>query len=104
MAMPVISAKKEEITTMRVAATQLKEISMERFNRLARSVWDCKYHIVWIPKYRREELYGVKRRIVVDTIKQWSRIKGIDMIEADNAILEMTPIFLYDEKKIDFGV
>ena len=40
---------------MRVPATQSKEISMERFNRLAHSVWDCKYHIVWIPKYRRKE-------------------------------------------------
>jgi len=47
---------------------------MERFNRLAHSVWDRKYHIVRIPKYRRNELYGAKRRIVVDTIKQWSRM------------------------------
>ena len=54
---------------------------MERFNRLAHSVWDCKYHIVWIPKYRRKELYGTKRRIVVDTIKQWARIKGVEIIE-----------------------
>ena len=54
---------------------------MERFHRLAHSVWDCKYHIVWIPKYRRKELYGTKRRIVVDTIKQWARIKGIEIIE-----------------------
>jgi len=28
---------------------------MERFNRLAHSIWDCKYHVVWIPKYRRKE-------------------------------------------------
>ena len=54
---------------------------MERFNRLAHSVWDCKYHIVWIPKYRRKELYGTRRQIVVDTIKQWSRIKGIEILE-----------------------
>ena len=54
---------------------------MERFNRLAHSVWDCKYHIVWTPKYRRKELCGAKRRIVVDTIKQWARIKGIEIIE-----------------------
>ena len=54
---------------------------MERFNRLAHSIWDCKYHIVWIPKYRRKELYGAKRQIVVETIKQWARIKGIEIIE-----------------------
>ena len=27
-------------------------------NRLTHSVWDCKYHIVWIPKCRRKRLYG----------------------------------------------
>ena len=27
-------------------------------NRLTHSVWDCKYHIVWIPKYRKKKLYG----------------------------------------------
>ena len=54
---------------------------MELFQRLAHSVWDCKYHIVWIPKYRRKALYGEKRRIVVDTIKQWARIKRIEIIE-----------------------
>ncbi|WP_394698573.1 transposase [uncultured Desulfobacter sp.] len=34
----------------------------------------CKYHVVWIPKYRRKELYGKKRQIVVDTIKQWALV------------------------------
>ena len=27
-------------------------------NRLTHSVWDCKYHIIWIPKCRRKKLYG----------------------------------------------
>ena len=27
-------------------------------NRLTHSVWECKYHIVWIPKCRRKKLYG----------------------------------------------
>lgn len=54
---------------------------MERSHRLAHSVWDCNYHIVWKPKYRRKELYGAKRYNVVDTIKQWARIKGIEIIE-----------------------
>ncbi len=54
---------------------------MERYNRLAHSVWDCKYHVVWIPKYRRKKLYGAKRQIVINTIKKWSRIKGIEVIE-----------------------
>ena len=31
---------------------------MNDANRLTHSVWDCKYHIVWIPKCRRKSLYG----------------------------------------------
>ena len=30
-------------------------------SKLVHSIWDCKYHVVWIPKYRRKELYGAKR-------------------------------------------
>ena len=60
------------------------------FHRLAHSVWDCKYHIVWIPKYRRKELYGTKRKIVVETIKQWARIKGIDILEGHELVCAST--------------
>jgi putative transposase len=51
------------------------------FNKLSHSLWNCKYHIVWISKYRRKELYGTKREILVKTIKQWARIKGVEIIE-----------------------
>jgi len=28
-------------------------------NRLAHTKWNCKYHIVFAPKYRRQEIYGM---------------------------------------------
>jgi putative transposase len=31
---------------------------MKDVNRLTHSVWECRYHIVWIPKCRRKKLYG----------------------------------------------
>jgi putative transposase len=54
---------------------------MERFRRLSHGIWDCKYHIIWIPKYRRRELYGKKKRIVVGSIKRWAAAKGIEIVE-----------------------
>ena len=54
---------------------------MKRFKTLSHTKWECKYHVVWIPKYRRKELYGIKKRVVVDTIKKWAGIKGIDILE-----------------------
>ena len=37
---------------------------MHDFKRLAHAVWDCKYHIVWCPKYRFQILKG-------DHLGQW---------------------------------
>ena len=31
---------------------------MDEFERLSHTKWDCKYHVVFIPKYRRKALYG----------------------------------------------
>ena len=35
---------------------------MNDIGRLRHSVWECKYHLVWIPKGRRKVLYGQLRR------------------------------------------
>ena len=56
---------------------------MERFRSLSHSKWECKYHVIWIPKYRRKELYGTKREVVVSTIKKWARSKGVEILEGN---------------------
>src|SRR6266436_5404279 len=35
---------------------------MEDHRSLSHTKWQCKYHIVFIPKYRRRQLYGVVRK------------------------------------------
>ena len=35
---------------------------MQRFQTLNHTKWDCKYHIVFIPKYRRKVIYGELRK------------------------------------------
>ena len=35
---------------------------MEDYQSLSHTKWNCKYHIVFIPKYRRKRLFGVVRR------------------------------------------
>ena len=34
---------------------------MDDYKSLSHSVWDCKYHVVFIPKYRRKTIYGQLR-------------------------------------------
>jgi len=35
---------------------------MDDAQSLSHTVWSCKYHVVWIPKYRRKVVYGELRR------------------------------------------
>jgi putative transposase len=35
---------------------------MDEFESLSHTRWECKYHVVFIPKYRRKALYGQLRR------------------------------------------
>ncbi len=49
---------------------------MKQFSSLCHTVWDCKYHIVWIPKCCRKVLYGKLRHVVVqtDNVRYFSHI------------------------------
>ena len=42
---------------------------------LSHVVWDCKYHIVWIPKYRRKVLYGELRKHLGEVFRGLARQK-----------------------------
>ena len=35
---------------------------MEDYQKMSHTTWQCKYHIIFIPKYRRKKLYGVVRK------------------------------------------
>lgn len=62
---------------------------MNRFKSLAHSKWECKYHVVWIPKYRRKILYGEKRKIIISSIKKWAKIMELDILEGHAVIDHM---------------
>lgn len=36
---------------------------------LAHTKWDCKYHIVFAPKYRRQEIYGKIKKVIAEYIR-----------------------------------
>ena len=45
--------------------------------------WNCKYHIVFSPKYRRKEIYGKLRNDIGKIIRGLCKRKGINIIEAE---------------------
>jgi len=54
---------------------------MSSFNKLAHSVWKCKYHIVWCPKYRYKVLHGEIRTTLGGIVRQLCEWKKIEILE-----------------------
>ena len=52
-------------------------------NSLAHTTWNCKYHIVFAPKYRRRVIYGQIREEIGKIIRLLCERKGITIIEAE---------------------
>ena len=53
---------------------------------LAHSVWECKYHIVWVPKNRRKIIYGKLRKDIGAILRRLCEYKGVDVIQGNACI------------------
>ena len=54
---------------------------MQTYETLKHSTWECKYHIVFIPKYRKKVLYGQVRRELGPVLRELARQKESEIIE-----------------------
>ena len=52
-------------------------------NSLAHSTWNCKYHLVFAPKYRRMQIYGQIRKDIGVILRRLCEQKGVEIIEAE---------------------
>lgn len=50
---------------------------------LAHTKWNCKYHVVFAPKYRRQVFYGEKKRAIGEILRKLCEWKGVNIIEAE---------------------
>ena len=53
---------------------------------LAHTTWNCKYHIVFAPKYRRQLIYGKIRADIGVIIRKLCDQKGVEIIEANACV------------------
>jgi putative transposase len=51
------------------------------YQSLSHSKWDCKYHVVFVPKYRRKALYGEIRKQLGPILHELARQKECQIIE-----------------------
>lgn len=52
-------------------------------NSLGHTHWECKYHIVFAPKYRRQVIYGKIKEDVGKILRELCERKGVEIIEAE---------------------
>ena len=51
------------------------------YESLSHSKWDCKYHLVFIPKYRKKVLYGQIRKFLGPVFRELARQRECEIIE-----------------------
>ena len=52
-------------------------------NSLSHTKWNCKYHVVFAPKYRIQVIYGKLRLEIGKILRQLCAYKGVEIIEAE---------------------
>lgn len=64
---------------------------------LAHTRWNCKYYIVFAPKYRRQVFYGEKKRAIGEILRKLCEWKDVKIVEAEccpdhiHMLLEIPP-------------
>ena len=67
-------------------------------NSLSHTKWNCKYHVVFAPKYRRQVIYG-KLRLEIDKIlRQLYIYKGVEIIEVKACLNHIYMLILIPPK------
>jgi len=54
---------------------------MKDIQSLSHTIWDCKYHLVWIPKCRKKVLYGELRKYLGDVFRDLAMQKESKILE-----------------------
>ena len=52
-------------------------------NSLGHTRWNCKYHVVFAPKYRRQVFYKEKKQVVGEILRQLCVRKSVNIVEAE---------------------
>lgn len=52
-------------------------------NSLSHTKWDCKYHIVFAPKFRRQEIYGIKKKEIGKILRMLCDRYDVQILEAN---------------------
>jgi putative transposase len=54
---------------------------MNNYNKLKHTTYDCKYHLIWIPRYRKKIIYGTLRKYLGEVLRELALQKESNIIE-----------------------
>src|SRR4030042_3081902 len=57
---------------------------MHEWSSLSHVRWECKYHVVIIPKYRQRVLYGKLRQRIGRILRELCRQRGVELLEGQS--------------------
>ena len=72
-------------------------MGLNDINSLSHTKWNCKYHVVFAPKYRRKVFYGQHKTAIGKILRQLCEWKGVKIVEAEvcpdhiHMLLEIPP-------------
>ena len=76
---------------------------MREWQSLAHVKWECKYHVVIVPKYRRKALFGRVRKRLGNIFRQLCRQKEIELVEG-HALLDHVHMVLSIPPKLSVAM
>lgn len=56
---------------------------MHEWQSLSHVRWDCKYHIVYVPKYRQKVIFGNRRREIGRITRELCEQRGVELLEGN---------------------
>ena len=56
-------------------------------NSLSHILWDCKYHIIFVPKYRRKIIYEKLKKDIVNILSILCKRKEVHIVEAEMPVI-----------------
>ena len=72
---------------------------MADYRSLSHTLWDCKYHLVWIPKYRKKKLFSELRKYLGDVFHELASQKE-SKIEEGHLMSDHVPYVALNTAKI----
>ena len=66
---------------LRVFAKRRRRSQVKEYQSLSHTRWDCKYHVVFIPKRRKKSIFGVLRRHLGEVFRELARHKEAEVVE-----------------------